>query len=94
MKNLSKAAVVSILLAGLSMPVLAQVNTNTTIQEGQVNTNATKQKGRDNDNVTVQRGGDNLNRTRQRGEINTNATGQTGGGYNDNATDQGARRQR
>ncbi len=99
MINLSKVLISSILLAGFASSAFAQVNTNTTVQEGKVNTNATRQKGADNDNVTVQRGDDNLNATRQRGGINTNATAQkckendrNKDCINENATDQAGRK--
>jgi minor curlin subunit len=69
---------VAALLATLAGPVLAESNTNTTIQEGRINTNDTYQRGRVNDNATYQEGQDNANRTRQYGVDNWNQTGQFG----------------
>lgn len=88
MKNLTKMVIASALLVGASVPVLAQVNTNTTIQSGRVNTNDSSQQGRDNDNASHQTGQDNANRSRQSGDINTNQTGQFGGGRNYNESEQ------
>jgi minor curlin subunit len=66
------------ILATLGSPVSAQMNMNTTIQEGRINTNDTYQRGEVNDNATYQEGLDNANRTRQRGDENWNQTGQFG----------------
>lgn len=91
MKKISSIILASVFAVGFSLPAMAQVNTNTTIQDGAVNTNTSQQSGRDNDNATVQRGRDNLNTSRQRGDINTNQTGQSGGGVNENRSSQRGR---
>lgn len=88
MKKLIKLVCASAILVGASVSVLAQVNTNTTIQSGRVNTNDSSQQGKDNDNATHQTGKDNANRSRQSGDINTNQTGQFGGGKNYNESEQ------
>jgi minor curlin subunit len=84
---------VAAILATLYGPVSAELNMNTTIQEGRVNTNDTRQRGSANDNATWQDGWDNANRTRQRGPENWNATAQFGR-INYNETDQKHRSRR
>lgn len=92
MKISTSAMLAAAMVLGFSAPAAAQVNTNTTIQEGRVNSNASNQEGHDNDNATHQRGRVNDNYNRQRGGVNTNQTGQVGGGDNYNESDQRGRR--
>jgi minor curlin subunit len=91
MRALVSTVLATAMAVGLSSAAYAQVNTNTTIQEGRVNTNQSNQEGDDNDNATFQEGRDNANSNRQRGDINTNQTGQKGGGVNYNESDQQGR---
>jgi hypothetical protein len=66
------AFVLSALLVG---PVLAQDNSNTTVQVGKVNINHTRQCGDTNDNATYQDGKVNINKTKQ-GGCNERGNGQ------------------
>jgi minor curlin subunit len=78
MTSVSSSIALATLLAVLAGPAAADLNMNTTIQEGRVNTNDTYQRGPVNDNATSHEGRDNANRTRQRGDENWNQTGQFG----------------
>lgn len=71
------AFALSALLVG---PVLAQDNTNTSVQVGKVNINHTRQCGDVNDNATYQDGKININKTHQGGcNERGNEKGQAGG---------------
>ncbi|WP_296810843.1 hypothetical protein [Thiocapsa sp.] len=71
------AFALSALLVG---PVLAQDNTNRSVQVGKVNINHTRQCGDTNDNATYQDGKVNINKTKQGGcNDRGNGKGQGGG---------------
>ena len=86
----------SLIAFGLSVflcgPVLAQDNTNTSVQVGKVNINHTRQCGDTNDNATYQDGKVNINTTNQGGcKARVNGQGQ-GGGATADGTHPGKRR--
>ncbi|RKT43075.1 hypothetical protein [Thiocapsa rosea] len=74
-------SVVAVMLSAcLCGPVLAQDNTNTSVQSGKVNINHTRQCGDINDNATYQDGKVNINTTRQGGcNDRGSGKGQAGG---------------